>query len=44
MKKYLKMVMIPMLLFFSARIFFSQMIEKIGGDKEIFDLDDEDDL
>ena len=44
MKKYLKISTIPILLFFSSSIFFSKIVEKIGGDKEIFDLDDEDDL
>jgi hypothetical protein len=41
MKKYIRMVMIPTMLFFSASIFFSRMIEKIGGIKDIFDVDDE---
>jgi hypothetical protein len=42
MKKYIRMILIPSLLFFSASIFFSQMIEKIGGIRDIFDVDDED--
>jgi hypothetical protein len=44
MKKYMKMIMIPTLLFFSASIFFSQMIEKIGGIRDVFDIEDEDEL
>lgn len=44
MKKYIKMIMIPTLLFFSASIFFSQMIEKIGGIRDLFDIEDEDEL
>jgi len=42
MKKYIRMILIPSLLFFSASIFFSNMIEKIGGIRDIFDVDDED--
>jgi len=44
MKKYLKINTIIILLFFSSSIFFARIIEKIGGDRDIFDLDDEDDL
>ena len=44
MKKYIKMIMIPTLLFFSASIFFSQMIEKMGGIRDVFDIEDEDEL
>jgi hypothetical protein len=41
MKKYIKIIMIPTLLFFSASIYFSRMIEKIGGVEDIFDVEDE---
>jgi len=36
--------MIPTLLFFSVSIFLYDQIRKIGGIKDIFDLEDEDDL
>lgn len=36
--------MIPTLIFFSASIFLYDHIRKIGGIKDIFDIEDEDDL
>lgn len=36
--------MIPTLIFFSASIFIADQIRKMGGIKDIFDIDDEDDL
>jgi hypothetical protein len=42
--KYRKKWMIPTLLFFSATIFLADQIRKMGGIKDIFDIDDEDDL
>jgi len=43
-RKYFKRWMIPTLLFFSASIFLADQIRKMGGIKDIFDIDDEDDL
>lgn len=43
-KKYLKIWMIPTLIFFSASIFLANLIRKMGGIKDIFDICDEDDL
>ncbi len=43
-RKYCKKWMIPTLLFFSASIFLADQIRKMGGIKDIFDIDDEDDL
>ena len=43
-RKYCKIWMIPTLLFFSASIFLSNQIIKMGGIKDIFDIGDEDDL
>jgi hypothetical protein len=43
-KKYCKRFIIPTLLFFSVSIFLYDQIRKIGGIKDIFDLEDEDDL
>ena len=42
--KYLRRFMIPTLLFFSASIFLADQMRRIGGIKDIFDIDDEDDL
>jgi hypothetical protein len=42
--KYCKKWMIPTLLFFSASIFLADLIKKMGGIKDIFDIEDEDDL
>jgi hypothetical protein len=36
--------MIPTLLFFSASIFLADLIRKMGGIKDIFDIEDENDL
>lgn len=36
--------MIPTLLFFSASIFLADQIRKMGGIKDIFDIEDEYDL
>jgi hypothetical protein len=43
-RKYFKRWMIPTLIFFSASIFIAYQIRKMGGIKDIFDIDDEDDL
>jgi len=43
-RKYFKRWMIPTLLFFSASIFLADLIRKMGGIKDIFDIGDEDDL
>lgn len=43
-KKYCRRFMIPTLIFFSGSIFLYDQIRKIGGIKDIFDLEDEDDL
>ena len=43
-RKYCKKWMIPTLIFFSASIFLADQIRKMGGIKDIFDIDDEDDL
>ena len=43
-KKYCKRFIIPTLLFFSVSIFLYDQIRKIGGIKDIFDIEDEDDL
>jgi hypothetical protein len=43
-RKYFKRWMIPTLIFFSASIFIADQIRKMGGIKDIFDIDDEDDL
>jgi len=42
--KYCKRFMIPTLLFFSASIFLADLIRKMGGIKDIFDIEDENDL
>ena len=43
-KKYCRRFMIPTLIFFSVSIFLYDQIRKIGGIKDIFDIEDEDDL
>lgn len=43
-RKYSKRFMIPTLLFFSASIFLADQMRRIGGIKDIFDIEDEDDL
>jgi hypothetical protein len=43
-KKYCRRFMIPTLLFFSASIFLYDQIRRLGGIKDIFDIEDEDDL
>jgi hypothetical protein len=43
-RKYFKRWMIPTLIFFSASIFIADQIRKMGGIKDIFDIEDEDDL
>lgn len=42
--KYCKRWMIPTLLFFSASIFLAHQMRRIGGIKDIFDIEDENDL
>ena len=42
--KYFRRFMIPTLLFFSASIFLADQMRRIGGIKDIFDIEDEDDL
>jgi len=42
-KKYLRML-IPTVLFFSASIFMYDQIRRLGGIKDIFDIEDEDEL
>jgi hypothetical protein len=42
-KKYLRML-IPTVLFFSVSIFMYDQIRRLGGIKDIFDIEDEDEL
>jgi len=42
--KYCKRFMIPTLMFFSASILLGDLIRKAGGIKDIFDIEDENDL
>ncbi len=42
-KKYLRML-IPTVLFFSASIFMYDQIRRLGGIRDIFDIEDEDEL
>ena len=43
-KQNIRKLMIPTLLFFSASIFLADQMRRIGGIKDIFDIEDEDDL
>lgn len=42
-KKYLRML-IPTVLFFSVSIFMYDQIRRLGGIRDIFDIEDEDEL
>jgi hypothetical protein len=42
-KKYLRML-IPTVLFFSVSIFIYDQIRRLGGIKDLFDIEDEDEL